>query len=178
MNEEQNDNTEKQEPSEEELDELLKAIEELKERDLASKHKNKKRSLLSIEFGGVFHHNPFLNFMFMLLLNFALAYLLIELFNLAEYQSIFYLVLFILIFTVAENIYKHYIMVNHFRLIIKSFGSIFYFGYILIAYVLDRYVLQSYFEFTEGVLLMVFITFFTIIRYFVSVYMKRKIRGF
>lgn len=178
MNEENNNTeepVEQEEHTEEELELLLKAIEEIEKQNEGNKPK---RSFLAIEFGGVFHRNPIMNFLFTLLLNFTLGYMLIELFNLAKYHSLLYLVMFIFGFTVFENMYRQYIMKNHFRLILKSFGSVFYFGYIIIVYVLDRYILQSYFEFREGILLMVYITFFTIIRYFVSVYMKRRIRGF
>lgn len=167
---------EDKEQVEEELDQLLKAIEEIERQNKDGK--KQKRGFLAIEFGGVFHRNPILNFLFSLLLNFTLSYLLIELFNLATYQSILYLVYFTFGFTIFESIYRQYIMKNHFTLILKSFGSIFYFGYIIIVFILDRYILQSYFVFTEGILLMVYITFFTIVRYFVSVYMKRRLRGF
>lgn len=166
--------------TEEELDELLKTIEEIKKKQEENNknNKKKKRGFFAIEFGGVFHRNYILNFLFSVLLNFTLTYLIIESLDLAEYESLIYLFLFVLLFTVVEAFYRTYIMVKHFSLIIKSFGTIFYFGYVLIVYVLDIYVLAGNFEFKAGVLLMVYITLFTIIRYFVSVFMKRKIRGY
>lgn len=173
-----NEDNKKDNNTDEELDELLKAIEKIEEESKNNKGKKRKRSLLAIEFGGVFHHNIILNFLFSVLLNFALGYLIIEIFGLAEYDSLLYLFLFILGFSFIEYFYKHYIMLKHFSLILKSFGTIFYFGYILIVYVLDLYVFKESFSFNEGVFLMVYITFFTIIRYFLSVYMKRKIRGY
>ena len=132
--------------------------------------------MIAIEFGGVFHPNRYVNLAFTYLLNLALTYVLIQTLDLAEFQSFYILMLFVLGYTVIEYFYRLYVMHKHFPLIIKSFGTIFYFGYIVIVYVLDLYVFHQSFNFKEGVLLMVYITLFTIIRYFVSIYIRRRVR--
>ena len=80
---------EKEQPSEKELEELEELIETLKkleeERSKRENHNNKKPSILTIEFGGVFHTNIVVNFLFQLIINITLAYLVIQLFQPSTY---------------------------------------------------------------------------------------------
>ena len=172
---EEDKNKKLEEPTEEELEELLDVIKQLEETNKNNK-KPPKRNMIAIEFGGVFHPNVYINVAFTYLLNLALTYLLIELLDLAEFESFTILALFVLGYTLIEYFYRLYVMYKHFPLIIRSFGTIFYFGYIVIVYVLDLYVFKQSFNFKEGILLMVYITFFTIIRYFLSIYIRRRVR--
>ena len=70
-------------PSEEEkkeLESLLKAIKELEEAKKDENGVNKKKGFIAIEFGGVFHHNLYINFIFTFILNLTLTFILIQLF--------------------------------------------------------------------------------------------------
>ena len=163
--------------TEEELEKLLKAIEKLEEDSKnQNKKKRKRRSFIAIEFGGVFHHNRFINFIFSFILNLAIAYTVIEVFSFATYDDFLYIVLFILAYSILEYILRLYLYLKHFKWIIKSFGTLFYFVYILIFYFLDYYVFVNVIEFDQAVLLMAFITLFTVIRYFISMFLRRRLR--
>ena len=73
-------------PTEEEkkeLENLLKAIKELEENKNKEKA-NTKKGFIAIEFGGVFHHNLYINFAFTYILNLTLAFIIIQLFNLNQ----------------------------------------------------------------------------------------------
>ena len=97
----------------EELESLLKAIEELEK--LKEEEKRKKpRNLISIEFGGVFHNNMIINFTFSFILNLTLIYLVIVIFNFANFTDIVYVIVLALIYTFFETIYKTYVLFNHF----------------------------------------------------------------
>jgi len=162
------------EPTEEEK-EKEKAIEELEK--TKSKRRKRPRNFIAIEFGGVFHHNLIINFIFSFILNLTLIYVLIELFNFAEYSDIIYVIALALGYTFLETIYKSYILFNHFSFVIKSLGFIFYLGYITIFYALDVYVFGDYFNFTDETLLVAFVALFAIIRYIISTTLKRYFRS-
>lgn len=162
---------------EEELEELLKAIEELeKHTEDNKKKKPPKKPFIAVEFGGVFHPNRVINFLFGFLVNLTVAFTVIEVFSLATYDEFYYIVLFMLAYSAMEYVLRLYLLINHFKWIIRSFGTIFYFGYIIIFYVLDYYVFTNTIEFDQGILLMVFITMFTIVRYFVALTIRKKLR--
>jgi len=174
------DNDQKKENSAEEkaeIENLLKAIEEL---ELAKKEeeKNKKRprNFIAIEFGGVFHHNFYVNFVFNFILNSTLAYVIIELFKFAKYDNIVVFILFILLYTVAETFYRSYVLLNYFQYVIKTFGFIFYFGYVVIVYILEATVFVNSFDFSDGSYLVVFVGIFTIIRYILSTLLRQNFR--
>ncbi len=166
-------------PTEEEkreLESLLKAIQELesaKEEDLGTK---KKKGFIAIEFGGVFHHNVYINFTFNLIFNLTLTFLLIELFNFATYDNIMYIALFVLTYTILETYYRIYILMNHFKYIVKSLGFIFFFGYVIIFFVLDQYLFIRSIDFINETLFVVFVGLFTIIRYVLSTLLRQNFR--
>ncbi len=155
------------EQEKEELEQLLKAIEELEK----MKKKEKKWSsnkIISIEFGSVFHHNIYINFSFSFILNLTLIYLVIEIFHFAQYTDILYIVILAFSYTFFETIYKKYVLYNHFSFVIKSLGFIFYFGYVVIFYLLDVILLGEVFDFYNETLLVVFVAIFTLIRYIIG----------
>ena len=158
----------------EELETLLKAIEELEK--MKSKRRKKPRNFISIEFGGVFHNNLIINFVFSFILNLTLIYLVIELFNFAEYNDIIYVVILSLVYTFFETIYKSYILFNHFSFVIKSLGFIFYIGYVAIFYSLDVYVFGNSFNFLNETLLIAFVAVFTLVRYIIGTMLIRYFR--
>jgi hypothetical protein len=168
------DNRSKEEELEE-LREVIKKIEEL-QKQKGQKPKQPKRPFIALEFGGVFHHNRIINFIFSYILNFTFAYFVIELFDFAEYNDILYVALLMLIYSVLEEIFKTYILIKHFPLIIRSFGTIFFFGYILLFYILDQYVFINTFNFINATLFTFFVIIFTIARYVFGTTLRRYFR--
>ena len=173
MNKDSNNKDDKKEITEEnlsaekeELESLLKAIEELEK--LKAKEKKKPRNLISIEFGGVFHNNIYINFVFSFILNLTLIYLIIEIFNFAEYTDIIFVVILALVYTFFETIYRTYILFNHFSFVIKSLGFVFYFGYVAIFFMLDVYAFGDSFSFGNETLLIAFVAVFTLVRYIIG----------
>ena len=165
-------------PTEEEkkeLESLIKAIKELEE-NKNKEETNKKKGFIAIEFGGVFHHNLYINFVFTYILNLTLAFILIQIFNFASYNSIIYMALFLLGYTVLESVYRIYVLMNHFQLIVKSLGFIFFFGYIIIFFVLDQYIFGETIYFINETLFVVFVGMFTIVRYVLSYFLRKNFR--
>lgn len=166
-------------PSEEdkkELESLLKAIKELEKAKSENDGNKKKRNFIAIEFGGVFHHNSYINFSFSLIFNFTLTFLLIELFNFATYDSIIYIVMFVFIYTLSETAYRLYILMNHFQYIVKSLGFIFFFGYVFIFFIMDQYIFVRTIDFINETLFVVFVGLFTVIRYVLSSMIRQNFR--
>lgn len=158
----------------EELESLMKAIEELEK--LKLKEEKKPRSLISIEFGGVFHRNIYINFIFSYILNLSLIYIVIELFSFANYTNFIYIVILALVYTFFESIYRTYVLTNHFSFVIKSLGFIFYFGYVAIFFVLDQYIFNDAFNFVNETFLIAFVAIFTIVRYIIGTILIRYLR--
>ena len=166
-------------PTEEEkkeLESLLKAIKELEKTKKEEDGVNKKKGFIAIEFGGVFHHNLYVNFVFTFILNLTLTFLLIQLFNFATYDSIIYIVLLVLSYSIIEAIYRLYLLMNHFQFIVKSLGFVFFFGYVFIFFALDQYLFGRTIDFINETLLVVFVGMFTIIRYVLSYYLRQNFR--
>ncbi len=154
-----------QKPEQEDLDELKEVMKKLEELHKNQQPKKPRRRIIAIEFGGVFHHNRYINFIFTYIVNFTFAFFIIELFNFAYYRDIIYLAGIILIFSIIEELYKTYVLMRHFPIVLKSFGTIFYFGYILIFFILDQYVFIRSFNFVNEIVLPFFVLIFTLVRY-------------
>ncbi|MCF7926211.1 MAG: hypothetical protein K9L74_01370 [Candidatus Izimaplasma sp.] len=169
------DREKKDEKKQKQVNDLKKLIKEMQEKKSKKKPK-KKKGLIMIEFGAVFHHNKIINFLFNLILNFTLAYLVIEVFKFAEYREIMFFALVILFYTFIEELFKSYIFIRHFKLIFRSFGTIFYFGYVMIFYLIDKYVFIDKFNFINETLLVFFVLIFTGIRYFLGMGIRRYLR--
>ncbi len=160
-----------------ELEEILKQLEEIKNQSKEKgQGKKPKRKFIAFEFGGVFHQNPIINFIFSYIVNLFFVYFVIEIFKFANYTDIFYLAALVLLYTVLEEGFRSYIFVRHFHIILKSFGTIFFFGYILIFFFLDQVVFVESFHFINATLLFFFVVFFTVFRYFFGLYLRRYLR--
>ncbi|QMS84880.1 hypothetical protein [Candidatus Xianfuyuplasma coldseepsis] len=174
-----NQEPEKNNQNEEELEELrevIKKLEELQKQQNKTPKKRPRRPFIAIEFGGVFHHNRIINFVFSFILNFTFAFFVIEIFDFAVYSDIINMVALMLLYSVVEEFYRTYLLMKHFSLILKSFGTIFFFGYIVIFFVLDQYVFIKTFNFVNGTLLAFFVLIFTLTRYFFGTYLRRFLR--
>ncbi|MCF7925092.1 MAG: hypothetical protein K9L26_00960 [Candidatus Izimaplasma sp.] len=175
-NKEPNDTSSEDKPSKENLEEDLKRImDELKKQEKTNK-KGPKKQILAIEFGGVYHTNQIVNFMFSYLLNMTLIFLVIEVFGFAVYDSMTTLLFVGLTFSAVEALFRMYIFSHHFKLILRTFGTIFYFGYVLIFYIIDDYLFIESFRFINETLLVFFVLIFAVLRYSIGVLIKRYLR--
>ncbi len=170
------DNSEEDLKELEELEELKKVIKKI-EKLQKEKQEQPRQRLIAIEFGGVFHHNRYINLVFNFILNFTFAFFVIELFNFANYKDIIYVAALMLVYSVFEELYKTYILMRQFPLVLKSFGTIFFFGYLLIFYILDQYVFVRTFNFVNGTLLAFFVLIFTLTRYLFSQLLRNYFRS-
>lgn len=181
MDQNKNKDIEKEQPSEQELEELEELIETLKkleeERKKREDHNGRKPSILTIEFGGVYHTNILVNFLFQLVINISLSYLVIQVFHFAEFKDIYMYLLFIGVYTVIESIIKMYITVKYFKYIIQSMGFILYILYLILFYTLDVFVFKNTFTFTHAYHIVAFVTIFVVFRYFVGTWIKRYLRS-
>jgi hypothetical protein len=169
----------KHDPTEEELEELkevIKKLEELQKKQEKKPGKRPRRPFIAIEFGGVFHHNRLINFWFGFIVNMFFAYFVIELFEFATYNDILYLAGLVLLYSIVEEVFRTYLMMRHFSLIMSSFGTIFYFGYLFIFFALDQYIFVDNFDFINATLLVFFVLIFTILRYVFASYLRRYFR--
>ena len=153
------------EEEQESLDELREVIKKIEEMSKKQPRKNPRRRMISLEFGGVFHHNRYINFIFTYILTFTIAFFITELFNFVTYRDIIYFAGVILVFNLFEEVMKSYVLIRHFRLILRTFGSVFYFIYLLIFYFLDQYIFIRSFNFVNEIVLVFFVLFLAIIRY-------------
>jgi len=162
----------------EELEELIETLKKLEEERSSREKQNKKKpSIITIEFGGVFHTNIIVNFLFQLVINITLAYCVIQFFHFAEFKDIYMYLLFIGVYTVIENIVKTFITIKFFKYIIQSMGFILYLSYLGIFYVLDVYLFTNTFTFTHAYHIVAFVTIFVVFRYFIGTWIKRYLRS-
>lgn len=168
---------EKRPPSEEELEELMETIKKLEE-ERKKQQKKRPKGLLVIEFGGVYHLNPIVNFLFSLLINITLALIIVELFGFATYDNAWIFVGFIATYSVIEGIVKHYVTIHYLQYIIKTFGFILYLLYLVIFYVVDQYIfIEGLFDFKQEYYIVSFVTLFVLIRYFIGTSIRRSLRN-
>ena len=168
-------NNDKNNPSEEELEALIEQLKELEENQKKLK-KKKRRNFISIEFGGVYHPNGIINFLFSVIVNISLAYLVIQTFDFATFDNIYFFIYFIVAYSILEGLVKTYITIKFFAIIIKTFGFILYFSYITLFYILDVFVFVGNFTFHHEYHLVAFATIFIIIRYIIGTSIKRYLR--
>jgi hypothetical protein len=170
-----NNEEEKQSPTEEELEELIKELKKLEEQKKKGS-KKKPKGILMIEFGGVYHPNFIVNFLFSMIINITLAYVIISLFQFAYFEDLVDYIYFILAYSVIEWIVREFITRKYLSLIIKSFGMILYFSYIFIAFMLDHYLFNGNVTFHHETQLVAFVTIFVIIRYIIGTSIRRYFR--
>lgn len=167
---------EKKPPTEEELEELMETIKKLEE-ERQKQQKKRPRGLLVLEFGGVYHLNPIVNFLFSLLINITLALIVIEIFGFATYENEWIFIGYIATYTVIEGFVKYYVTIRYLQWIIKSFGFILYLLYLIIFYVVDQYIfINGLFDFKHEYFIVAFVTIFVLSRYFIGTSIRRALR--
>lgn len=170
------ENNNQKPPTEEELKELMETIKKLEEEQKKQK-KKRPGGFFVIEFGGAYHTNIIIDFLFSLLINVTLALLLIEVFGLASYQSELVFIGFIAVYSVIEAFFKYFITIYFIQYVIKTFGFIFFIIYLTIFYVVDQYIFtEELFNFNHEYFIVAFVTMFVLIRYFLGVNIRRRLR--
>ncbi|AIO18348.1 hypothetical protein KQ51_00460 [Candidatus Izimaplasma bacterium HR1] len=160
----------------ENLDELKEVIKKLEEMSKNQPPQKSRRKVISFEFGGFFHHNRVINFIFTYILTFIIAFFISELFNFVSYRDIIYFAVAILLFSIAEELIKTYVMMRYFRIILRTFGTIFYFIYLLIFFVVDQYILVESFNFINEIALPFFVLFLALTRYVLGQIIRNFLR--
>lgn len=151
----------------------MKKLEEISKKQ---SQKKQNRRIISLEFGGVFHQNRYINFIFTYILTFTIAFFLTELFNFVTYHDILYFAAVILVFNIFEEIVKSYVMTRHFRIILRTFGTVFYFIYLLLFYILDQYIFIRSFNFINEIVLAFFVLLLAVLRYIMGQLIKKYLR--
>jgi hypothetical protein len=171
------DPNQKNKDTQKELEELKAAIEKIEKTQKKNGGSKKPRKpFIALELGGVFHNNPYVNFVFNYIVNLFFVYFVIVIFHFAEYNDIFYLAALVLLYTFIEEGFRTYLMMKHFSIVLKSFGTVFFFGYLVIFYFLDQYIFIHTFQFINATLLFFFVLFFALARYFFATYLRRYLR--
>jgi hypothetical protein len=162
----------------EELIETLKKLEEEQKKQTNNKKPKRPKGMLTIEFGGSYHPNPIVHFLFSLIINISLSYLIVQVFGFAAFDDIYMYLLFISLYTVLEGLARFYITMKFFKYVVQSMGFILYLVYLILFYILDVYVFKgNTFTFNHAYHIVAFVTIFVIVRYFVSVQIKRYLRS-
>ncbi len=163
--------------SDEEKLEVLKAtLKVLEEKEKQKQTKPPKKPVIMIEFGGIFHRSGVVNFFMYYALNLVIIYGLVSVFEFGFFRGGLEIpLLFVLCYTLGELFFRHYIMTNHFKIAIKSLGFIFFFGYLTIFYMIERYLFNHSVKFYNETLLVVFTGMFVVIRYGLSYLIKYKL---
>ena len=157
--------TEEKTEEQENLDELREVMKKLEEMSKNQPPKKPRHRMIALEFGGVFHHNRYINFIFTYILTFTIAFFISEIFNFVAYRDIIYFAGAILLFSVIEETIKVTLLMRYFRIVLRTFGTVFYFIYVLMFFVIDQYILIDSFNFVNEIALAFFVLFLAIVRY-------------
>lgn len=151
------------------LEALLKSIKALEEaKKERSKRPKKRPNMIAIEFGSIFHRNLFVNFLGYYVLNLTVIYTVMSLFNFGSFRDLETVLLFVLLYTAIETVFRTYILMSYFKVVVRTLGFIFYFGYLTIFYLLDFYVFPNAVQITEDINLVVFVGMFIVFRYIIA----------
>ncbi len=181
-NEENNNQSEEKdkksrEEKEKEIQDLLKQLKELEQKKQSSQKSNRStRGMIMIEFGSRFHQNGIINFAMYFFLNLVVIYGLSEIFDFVSFSGhLVDLLAFVGVYTLIEVLFRHYIVFNHFKFVLKTLGFIFFFGYLTLFYLLEHYLFIGMFNFTNETTFVIFIGSFVVFRYLLSHFIRNII---
>ena len=173
---EENLETEESKEEQQNLEELREVMKKLEEMSKNQPPKKQRPRMIAIEFGGVFHHNRIINFVFTFILTFTIGFFISEIFNFVTYRDIIYFAGAILLFNIFEEIVKTYFLMRFFRIILRTFGTAFYFIYVLMFFIIDQYMLVDTFHFVNEITLAFFVLFLAITRYVLGQLIRNFLR--
>lgn len=168
----------KESPEKAPLKEDKKAIQKpKKEKETQKKQvikKGKKNRLIMIKIGGAFHANFFVNFILTYFINLTLIMTLMTLLFLGSFPDALWVPLtFTFVYSVSEFLFRELIMLNYTSLVIRSFGTLLYFGYVILFYLIDQFVFSFHQIFNGEAEVAAFTGIFMIVRY-LSTYVVKK----
>ena len=164
------------EEEERQLEALLKAVKALEAENKKKRKRPNKRPLFAIEFGGVFHTHPLVNLMVYYLLNLTVIYGVVTFFRFGDFgSSLTTVLLFTLIYTVAETFFRAYVIMNHIQIVMQSFGFIFYAGYLTLFFLIEQFLFPNSVRFFEASLFVMFVLMFVFFRYVIAQLLKQFI---
>lgn len=139
-----------------------------------SKQSKPKKRLLMIQLGGAFHGNFFVNLIFLYLVNLVVIIGLLEGLNLGQFPpEIWMPMTFVLIYTISEVLFKEFMVKRFSKWILMSFGFIFYFGYVILFYLVDVLIFFDDPIFAGAAELAVFTLLFMLVRQVMSIAIKK-----
>lgn len=153
----------------EQLEALLKSIKRLEEeKRKRGKGPKRPKGTIAIEFGTVFHPNMVINFIGYYMMNLTIIYTVVELFAFGAFRDLQTVLLYVLIYTAIETVFRMYMLINHFQFVVRSLGFIFYLGYLTIFYLLNVYVFPRSVIIYEDAFFVAFVALFVLIRYILT----------
>ncbi|TVP94396.1 MAG: hypothetical protein EA374_06840 [Acholeplasmatales bacterium] len=156
------------------LEALLKAIKAIEaEKKKKGAKPPKKRPVFAIEFGGVFHSHPLVNLSMYYLLNLTVIYGVTTLFGFGTFANLVTVLLFVLSYTLVETFFRAYVIMNHFRFVLQTFGFIFYVGYLTLFFLIDWFIFPNSVSFVNATVFVVFVLMFVFFRYVIAQLLKR-----
>ena len=169
QNDQQQDSKSK-EDKEKELEDLLKQLKELQqEREKLGQKQTPRQRMIMIEFGAIFHKNGIVNFLMYFMMNLLVIYSLSELIALVDFNGrLMDLIAFMAVYTFIDIMYRQYLVKHHFKLVLRTFGFIFFFGYLTFFYFLEQYLFDGIFTFENETFFVIFIITFVLVRYALS----------
>jgi uncharacterized membrane protein len=136
--------------------------------------KGKNNRLIMIKIGGAFHANFFINFILTYFINLTLIMTLMTLLFLGSFPAALWVPLtFTFVYSLSEFLFRELIMLNYTSLVIKSFGTLLYFGYVILFYLIDQFVFSFHQIFNGEAEVAAFTGIFMIVRY-LSTYVVKK----
>lgn len=122
------------------LKDIKKLVDASKETDQNKESKKKKRFVM-IKLGGAFHPNFIVNFIITYLVNLVLTIGLFNLLNLGRFPDALWVpIAFVFVYSLTEYVFRELMIANYSKLVLVSFGSIFYLGYVVLFYLVDAWV--------------------------------------
>lgn len=161
---------------EEKLETLIQTLQEVEKKRQQGNKKppQSKKPVIMLEFGGMFHPNQTLNFLMYYVINLLVIYGVATFFNLATIQSdLWVILLFVLVYTLAETLLRIYIMYHHVKLAFQTLGFIFFFGYVTLFFLIDQYLFPTTTDFASPAELVAFTGIFVFIRYLIGLLVKQ-----
>lgn len=161
---------------EEKLENLIKTLEKVKKQRQSGNKKPSppKKRMIMLEFGGTFHPHPGVNFLMYYVINLVVIYGVATVFNLASFQGALWIPLtFVFIYTLAETLLRTYILYHHVKLVFRTLGFIFFFGYVTLFFLIDTYAFPTVTKFATPVDLVAFTGVFMCVRYLLSLGVKQ-----
>ncbi len=174
----QNDQSNKD--KEKELESLLKQLKDLqKEREKLGQKQTPRQRMIMIEFGAIFHPNGIVNYLMYFMMNLVVIYALSELIALVDFHGrLIDLIAFMAVYTFIDIVYRQYLVKHHFKLVLRTFGFIFFFGYLTFFYFLEQYLFDGIFTFENETFFVIFIIAFVLVRYALSHVIRHMILRF